>query len=588
MKLLTTLLLLFGFTGLAAVGATDFPLTVDTSSGQLTGEYRTVNGIEMAVWEGIPYAQPPVGPLRWEMPVPFVGNDPLDTTEIKSACMQSAFITYPNNFPPEYARANATFYNPSEDCLYLNVYRPRNQPIIPWYKPPVFVWVHGGGFTTGDPFPDHWPMEHLVDETNMIFVSVAYRLDGFGNFPLDNLPPNLSLEDTRLALKWVRDNIIAFGGNPLDVNIFGQSAGGANVLYQLADSDLLNGDKIRKLGVRTVYASSAAPTQAVPIEVQRDNAELVANILGCYDPATRVACLKAYPTELIHQGLQAASFSGAYFGPTYGEGTQFDDKLLNLFEDGKFDKTVKVMIGNSKQEGEGFLDVAYGLPEPNPVFPITDPAFQFAVGTYQAIFGVPIINAQATDITPEFFAIGMGILYGNQVDQGQLLQIIAYYGNYAQQNQVTLWKALSRALTAGTFACPNDIMSRALSEHTKVYRYELTHGGDYPIYNVGASHSSELPYVFGEPWTGFFPVITQFSSREVDFSHQLIDFLQKFARFQRPTIGGGNNDSFKPFDPTDNSLVLKWTPYEGQPLSQFLIPTPESTECQFWRQLLVN
>src|SRR5262245_20092542 len=185
---------------------------------------------------GIPYAAPPVGPLRWRPPGPVTPwQTTLQATAFAGSCAQLASIQGPAS--------------ENEDCLYLNVWTPDPAPSKPL---PVMVWFHGGGNqqgAAGDPIPfpgvtGHFYDAHvLAQERDVVVVTINYRLNVFGFFAHaalaseDSAYPyagNQGLLDQRFALEWVHDNIAAFGGNPKKVTIFGESAGSQDTCLQVA------------------------------------------------------------------------------------------------------------------------------------------------------------------------------------------------------------------------------------------------------------------------------------------------------------------------------------------------------------------
>jgi len=179
-------------------------------------------------FRGIPFAAPPVGQLRWRPPQPVAPwNDALDARDFAPDCMQKADRSNPNvGIPPIRT-------DPREDCLYLNVVRPaapRDKPL------PVMVWFFGGGFSTGGTSPTLFQGEELAAQ-DVIFVSFNYRLGrlGFFGHPAlsrdrpDEPKANYGFLDQIAALQWVKKNIAAFGGDPRNVTIFGESAGAGAV-----------------------------------------------------------------------------------------------------------------------------------------------------------------------------------------------------------------------------------------------------------------------------------------------------------------------------------------------------------------------
>ncbi|VVC34998.1 Hypothetical protein CINCED_3A008558 [Cinara cedri] len=163
---------------------------------------------------GIPYAKPPIDDLRFKPPVEHPGwLGTLRAFSEKNKCMQYTLMT--NKIVG------------SEDCLYLNVFMPQEEPKE---KKAVMVFIHGGAFNFGSGSLDEYSPHYLLDE-NVIVVTINYRLNvlGFLNFDIDDCPGNMGLEDQLLALKWVKANISEFGGDPNNITIFGESAGAASV-----------------------------------------------------------------------------------------------------------------------------------------------------------------------------------------------------------------------------------------------------------------------------------------------------------------------------------------------------------------------
>ncbi len=200
---------------------------VRVASGRLQGALSTDG--QVVEYLGIPYAAPPVGPLRWQPPQPVAAwRGTRSATQFGARCMQ------PHFYPDMYFRDPG----PSEDCLTLNIWRPAHAASK---HLPVMVWIFGGGFITGG------TSEPRQDGTNLarhgvIVVSMNYRLGIFGFFAHPALAAespqkaagNYGLMDQAAALRWVRQNIHAFGGDPKNVTIFGESAGSISVSAQMA------------------------------------------------------------------------------------------------------------------------------------------------------------------------------------------------------------------------------------------------------------------------------------------------------------------------------------------------------------------
>ncbi|XP_031623987.1 esterase B1-like isoform X2 [Contarinia nasturtii] len=206
-------------------------LTVNTKSGPIVGvEQETFpNKVPFITFKGIPYAEAPIEDLRFKVPRPVKPwTEPLVTTDkFQPSCLWTGG-TVPSSLQS----------NQSENCLFLNIYTPVLDKIKTNKKLSVLINVHGGGFAVGDGSDANYGPDFIVEE-NVILVSINYRLGpfGFANFELEGYTGNMGLKDQREALKWVKENIAHFGGDPDSITLFGESAGAAAVhLHVLTDS----------------------------------------------------------------------------------------------------------------------------------------------------------------------------------------------------------------------------------------------------------------------------------------------------------------------------------------------------------------
>jgi para-nitrobenzyl esterase len=252
---------------------------VRTAEGQLRGQA----GADHFVFQGIPYAQPPVGERRWQPPRP-VGPwaGVREATRPGPMCPQS--YTYPPGSPPTFTGA--------EDCLTLNVHVPRDAdgPL------PVMVFLHGGGFTSGggaayDP--------RRVSGQGVIVVTLNYRLGalGFLAHPAlsDSWAGNFGIADQQMALQWVRRNITAFGGDTGNVTLWGESAGAYSVCAQLA------APTARDLFDKAITQSASCANEFLTPPEAEQRARQAAADLGCADgaPPAVADCLRAAPAERL-------------------------------------------------------------------------------------------------------------------------------------------------------------------------------------------------------------------------------------------------------------------------------------------------
>ena len=203
-------------------------------------EIKTSSGISVGFissgvnnWDDIPYAKPPVGDLRWKAPREITDSDNILLAKDNNFCIQR-----PSGMG---GSEGDGFFSGTEDCLYLDIKAPKK---ISLKKLPVMFWIHGGGNTSG--LKDIYDFSKMVKRHDVIVVSINYRLGPFGWFThpaiqdlqngLDKTS-NFGTLDIIEALKWVKSNISLFGGDPKNITIFGESAGGHNVFSLLASNE---------------------------------------------------------------------------------------------------------------------------------------------------------------------------------------------------------------------------------------------------------------------------------------------------------------------------------------------------------------
>ena len=298
---------------------------VSISTGQLRGSL-TADGV--AAFKNIPFAQPPVGELRWKEPLPAKAwTGVRDATAFGPMCNQNDNKQLPH----------------SEDCLQLNIWTPKWPQASPV---PVMVWVHGGGNTAGSGMEALFNGEVLARH-GVVVVNVNYRLGIFGFFAHPGLTKesphhaagNYGLADQIMALHWVKDNIAKFGGNPANVTIFGESAGASDVNALIA-SPLSKG-----LFVRVMAQSGPVGAQASLADSEKRGVDLAAKLGFTGEDA--LAKLRATPdTELMAKVAQA--------GPGIGLGINVDGWVLpepasKTYAAGREQK-VALLIGNNSQE----------------------------------------------------------------------------------------------------------------------------------------------------------------------------------------------------------------------------------------------
>lgn len=447
-------------------------------AGPLLG--RESNGLR--TWLGIRYAQPPTGDARWQPPRPL----PSQTAERRatqpgSVCLQAFAIP-----------GQAQTVRGAEDCLFLNVYAPANAK-----KAPVMVWIHGGSFQTGA--GTDYDLSLLAREQGVVAVSLNYRLGPLGFLATpgeDGLPGNLGLLDQQLALKWVRDNISAFGGDPSRVTVFGESAGGMSICAQLAAPGA------KGLFQRAIIQSGSctAPTITLTQAEAQDLGRRFMASLDCRD----VACLRALPGEKLARAPSPnALFPGAIPFPVL-----HGDAVLPR-EPGEFLRQglgarVPVLIGTNQHEGTLF---AAWLGDPR------------------------------RDLNPaEFLALNVAL---NGPDA------LRATATYTPRNYGSLTQAAAAVATDSLFACPASNLARDLSRFVPVYRYEFRDPNPprpaplrptAGLPRFGSFHGAEIASVMGTRTDLGDPA--QFTPAQQTLARTIRTYWANFARTGNPNGPG--------------------------------------------------
>lgn len=325
---------------------------VGTDSGRLQGV--TQSGIES--FKGVPFAAPPVGELRWRAPQPVKPWSGVRNADAYSAdCMQ---VPFPSDAAPLGTK-------PAEDCLYLNVWRPAGTK--PDAKLPVMFWIYGGGFVNGGSSPAVYSGSKFA-EKGIVFVSANYRLGRFGFFAFpeltkehaDGMVGNYGFMDQIAALKWVQRNIGAFGGDPSNVTVFGESAGGFSVSMLLTSplsKGLFSKAIIESGGGRTNlggprYLDTALPNGPASAESVGEEFASSMGITGTGKEA--LDALRQLPAEKVLGNLNMATMNQpGYCGPMIDGQVVLTDPQSAYLAGAAW--RVPIMIGTNS------LDIGFGF-----------------------------------------------------------------------------------------------------------------------------------------------------------------------------------------------------------------------------------
>jgi para-nitrobenzyl esterase len=455
--------------------------TVSTTFGQLRGSQEA----GLHVFRGIPFAQPPVGPLRFrapESPTPWQGVR--DATAFAPSALQAQ--------TPISASLAMEVAETSEDCLYLNVWTPGTTG-----RRPVMVWIHGGAFVIGSGSQDLYNGAHLASRGDAVVVTINYRLGIFGFLHGRTLCGNAletsgneGILDQVAALEWVRDEIASFGGDPGNVTVFGESAGSASI------ATLLGIPQARGLFQKAILESGSAnllapPTAAsVIMQTVLDTAGLTT------DTAGRLRDLPAQ--ELLDLQVKATPRNGA--GLSYGpviDGQVVPRSPFEAVADGET-RGVSMLIGTTLDEMKLFAFLDPG------VFQVDEAGLQARV------------RAMAGDAAP-------GIIEAYRAARG------------ACGEPVTPFELYEAIVTDNSMRVPSMRLAALQSGHTPAtYAYLFTRKSPSAGGMLGACHALDLPFVWGTYGLDAMKVFAGEGPEVAALSGRIQDAWLAFARTGNP------------------------------------------------------
>ena len=362
-----------------SLGQNEKKIQIQTSSGVVSSDSRSSESMVIE-WQDIPFAQPPVGDLRWRAPRPLDSPNRIISSKEDTACVQKASV---------YAGATGEGIVGSEDCLYLDITAPTDFKDNVY---PVLFWIHGGGNTSG--LKDYYDYSKLVSTRDVVVVRTNYRLGALGWFSHPSIQgrqegidkaANFGTLDIIESLKWVQANISAFGGDPENVTIFGESAGGHNV-FALLSSPLADG-LFHKAISQSGYTSSHSIKDAINENgenrlIERGSSQIVDREFGSgVDNISLRSKLKE---------MDARKFIGLYYREDGIDSIPLTTRdgivipkigLLEALSRPEYAKNIPVMAGANKDEvslwhglHRYFVDVSYPLSKLlPPVIKLKDP-----------------------------------------------------------------------------------------------------------------------------------------------------------------------------------------------------------------------
>jgi para-nitrobenzyl esterase len=446
--------------------------TIHVEQGDLAG--ANGHSPDVRVYRGVPFARPPLGEFRWTPPQPPAAWQGVrQATQFANSCPQAPFPTnsvYSGIAPPPI----------NEDCLYLNIWTPAKSADS---RLPVMVWIHGGGFDRGTGAAAGYDGENLARK-GVVVVTINYRLGILGFLALPELTAespnhasgNYGLMDQIAALRWVQQNIAAFGGDPGRVTIFGQSAGSVSVNILMASP------QAKKLFARAIGESGGSFGPMQPLTDAEKQGLKIASGLGI--------------TQNILKALRAESVDALVQSNVNGEaGPIIDGWLLpqspySVFAQGR-QNDVPIVVGNNANEGGNLAPLPNG----------TITAAQFAENARKNL--------------------------GAFSDQ--------FLMAYPAESDDQAAAAHYAAFRDGAFGWDMRIWARMETEtgHRRAYRYYFTRVPPGPGSRLGAFHGAELAYVFET-----FPFRIFYQAWDKQLGETIENYWVNFARTGDPNGPG--------------------------------------------------
>ncbi|EEC10917.1 acetylcholinesterase, putative [Ixodes scapularis] len=551
--------------------AGDVPI-VRTDLGLVAGERITIGDRMVDAFLGIPYAKPPVGDLRFKKPHPVAAwNGTYNATRKPTPCWQQNV---------RFRDAETDYSDSSEDCLYLNIWRRsfycENNYNSCGKKRPVVVFIQGGAFQWGDSGLFVYDAANFVSLTDAIYVTFNYRLGIFGFLSLETpeLPGNMGLWDQNLVLKWVKKNIEHFGGDPDDVTINGQSAGGISAGMHAVSPH-------SKGLFKRIIMESGTPLSII-LGISYKGAgkfTSVTSALGCYDfkrsfeAQTRdvIDCLKKLDAAFVYKILKSLDLAQQIFVPVHGDDFLPHHPLME--QTWKHLEFKELLLGTNLNEGTLFFDnLQY-----------TFPALKHLLtGDYR--LAVTVALGPAFDIPVS-----------------QAREIVRYYfGDYdVEHNSRSVGDIFSRIFGDAVFNCPTQLFADLAAEQgISTYRYMFAHRPSFSVWPewMGVVHADELAFTLGSlPFAKDetrhtkqlgahlrrLLLNTTYTAEEETFMRRLVSTWNSFVRNGKPVIPVPGIDW--PLYKAESSKLLYLRP------GNYTVARDSSRDiCELWRPFLLK
>ncbi|KAK3885779.1 hypothetical protein Pcinc_010039 [Petrolisthes cinctipes] len=516
--------------------------TVRTESGWVSGEVEQIpSGRNVYSYRGIPFAQPPVGRLRFKPPTAKVSWDGVrPSTRDTPICQQVDFFKMIKDIEDVQG---------SEDCLYLDVYTPYGAMDEGSQKLPVLVYIHGGAFFFGDKNM-YGPTRFL--EHDVLVVPIQYRLGilGFLSTDDDVVPGNFGLLDQAEALRWVQRNIQQFGGDPDRVTIFGHSAGGASTHYHLLSpltKGLFSGAMLHSGSGLDPWSGGSS---------FREVAEKVGRDMGCQDldhSDALLACLQKVPSKPLTASIlqfMELGMDPVKLAPRV-DGVFLPAEPAVLVKEGRYQHHIPIMAGYVTHEGCWTTSVVYN----------NDTVLKKLKDIHKvqlASLELDEKDVGSSDIAARIFKHYMG---GPYFGKEHVEEVTQMYGDRL-------------------FIYPLEMVSRHYARKSPIYTYELSHIAQHSLSTLFSGmklpykwvcHADDLLYTF--PGEGLFKPFNFTSPEDLRLANIMVQLMVNYATVRNPT--------------PDDSLGFIWTPQTPANL-QYLDLKPNPTMAPNKRRKVVD
>ncbi len=513
---------LLGVLGIAqvqtAAATTPFTDDVPTEYGSVRGvNLAGIDGVSVSSFIGLPYAAPPVGNLRWKPPAP-----PASWTGTRDSWT-------PGNACPQPVRSEFSIGQQGEDCLVLNVWSKATDATSKW---PVIVWIHGGGLYSGAATNGLW----LASAHDVVVVTINYRLGalGFLAHPLlsaestTGVSGNYGMMDQIAALQWVKNNIVNFGGNPNNITVMGQSAGGTSVTALMTSPLLKNKGLMHKAIVMSAAASGKLKVRDQAVEdngsMETKGVDFQQDLLTLLDLGNPLDRMREKPFDQVVNAWSS------------GDGEPGDGTSSNLSVDGS------VLT-------EQPLDAFHGGRQL---------LIPFLTGTVEE-------EGNTFGVNSSINTLGEWTNYVINRFGGSVNSVVnAILDLYPAPTDAEARTAYQQ-LNGDMFVCPTRHQARIMAAVVpkKTFLYQFTRTSLKGLASgLGAYHGSDVPYAFfnAAHAGGFTP-------EDETVSKNWMAYLVTFARYGKPAYGGGSNPYWPPYQTaTDKHQVIDYPISTGQQL----------------------